>query len=101
VTAEASRSGACESHRGIDDAGHTVSLHEVSPLLACFRINVLSEQPVLVAAGKNMLEQFARFIVVADCGERIDVPEGADEKRVLRPAEVVSINVTVNEIAAS
>src|SRR6266508_3591575 len=47
-----------------------------------------------------MLEQFARVVVIADCRERIDVPEGADEKRSFRTTEVILLRVAVDEIPA-
>src|SRR5438874_210752 len=48
-----------------------------------------------------MLEQRARFVSIANRGKRFDIPERADEKRVLWSTEVVTDNVAINEIVAS
>src|SRR5436309_5046398 len=40
-----------------------------------------SEQSMPVSALEHVLEHAARFVALADRGERVDVPEGADQKR--------------------
>src|SRR6266550_1953628 len=73
--------------RRADKADHAVGLHEVAPLLPGPRIDVLGEQAVTVAAGEHVLEQRPGLVAASDGGKSVDVPEGADQKRVLRRSE--------------
>src|SRR6266487_1324072 len=87
--------------RRADEADHAVGLDEVAPLLPGARIHVLGEQAVAVAAGEHVFEQRPRLVAPSDGGERVDVPEGADQKGVLRRSEVVLLDISENEVAAS
>ena len=61
---------------------------------------MLGEQAVAVAVAEQALEQGARLVAAAQRGQRIDIPEGADEEGVLRLAEVVVLDVAEDEVAA-
>jgi hypothetical protein len=45
-----------EADGGVDEAHHTVGLHEISPLLSRAGIEVLGQQAKAIAAGKHALE---------------------------------------------
>src|SRR6266550_2894949 len=87
-----------ESRSRIDDARHAVSLREIPPLFTGSGIYVLREQSMLVPAREHSIEHGTGFVALANRLERIYVPEGADEERVFRSAEVVGFHVTVDEI---
>ena len=64
-------------------------------------INVLGQQPVPVPAGQHDIEQPSRFVPPADRSQRVDVPESAREKGVLRLPEVIFDHVPIDEVAAA
>src|SRR5579864_6134259 len=90
-----------ELERAGDESDHAVGLHEVAPLLARVRVNVLSEQPMAVPAGEHLLEERAGFVAPANRRERADVPERAHEKGRLRHAEVVRSGVAIDEVSVA
>src|SRR5512146_44975 len=53
-----------------------------------------------ISARQQPLEEFARFIAAIQRGQRIDVPESADEKGILWFAEIVLVDIAEDEIAA-
>ena len=59
------------------------------------------QQAMAVAAGQQLLEQRPRFVATIQCREGIDVPEGADQKRILGLAEIVLLDIAKNEIAVA
>src|SRR5262249_35647949 len=90
-----------QARRAVDEADHAVGLREVAPQLAGGDVEVLGEEPEPVAALERRLEKRARLVAPAERGERIDVPEGADDERVGRRAEVVGLRVAEDLVAAA
>ena len=54
-----------------------------------------------IAMRQHVLEKSPRLVFPSERAERVDVPEGADEKRVLRRAKIVALVVAwplLNEV---
>ena len=56
-------------------------------------MDVLRQQPEMIAARQHALEHLARLVATADLRQRVDVPEVAGEKRRLGSAEIVGDGV--------
>ena len=59
-----------------------------------------ASRPWRLRQREQALEQRARLVAAAERGERVDVPERADDERVLGRAEVVLLDVAEDEVAA-
>src|SRR5712692_3726062 len=92
--------GDAETHCGIDHADHAVGLRKITPQFARARVDMLREQTVAVAAGEYAFEQYAGLVLPSQRRQRVDIPEGANRKSVLRNAEVVRNAVAEEELAA-
>src|SRR5688572_10923353 len=77
-----------DPQHGVDEPDVTVRLREVSPLPARLRIDVLAEETDVVRVTEERLELLERVLHAAHRGEGLDVPEGTDEERRRRLAEV-------------
>src|SRR5687768_18035934 len=84
----------------IDDADHTVGLHEIPPQLSRLGVDILRQQAVRIAVSEHLLEQRPRFILSAHRGESVDVPESADDECVLGRAEIILLGIPEDEVAA-
>ncbi len=51
----------------------------------------------MIAPGQHVVEQLERLLAAADAGQRIDVPEGAEQEGVGRRAEIVGLDVAHEE----
>src|SRR5206468_11962345 len=89
-----------QADRRADEADHAVGLDEVAPLLAGPGVDVLGQEAVAIAAGEHVLEQVTRFLPSPECRKRVDVPERADEERVLRLPEILGLDVAEDEVPA-
>src|SRR5213076_2002203 len=90
-----------QADRRADEPDHAVGLDEVAPLLAGPGVDVLCQEAMAIAAGEYVLEQVTRFLPSPECRERVDVPERADEERVLRLPEIVGLDVAEDEVPAA
>src|SRR5688572_17947430 len=93
--------GSGQSHRRIDEADMRIGLREVAPGLAATELQVLREQAERIAPCQDPFEQRPRFLVPANRGQRVDVPEGADREACLGRAEVVRCDVAEQCIASA
>ena len=81
---------------------HAVGLHESCPTARRCRIDVLGQQPVAVATAQQASRTASRASSrSAERRQRVDVPERADEERVLGRAEIVLLDVAEHEVAAA
>src|SRR5947209_11212495 len=85
---------------GIDDTGHRVGLGQVAPKLAGCGMDVLRQQAEAVAARQHVNEELSRLRSASERGERVDVPELANEEGGLGQAEVVLGGVAHDEAVA-
>src|SRR5690606_31752338 len=77
-----------QGHGGDDQADVRIGLREVAPKLAAVEGQVLRQQAQVVAARQDLVEHRARLVLAADGGQRVDVPEGADDEAGLGLAEI-------------
>jgi hypothetical protein len=62
---------------------------------------MFGQKAVAVAPGQQICEEIARLLGAAQSGQRVNVPEGANHKRIFRHAEIILLDVAVNVVAVA
>src|SRR6185437_11058104 len=73
-----------------------IGLREISPLRSVID-GVLAEDAQVVGKRQQLVEMPDGVVDTADTGQRIDIPEGANEKSAFGEPEIVIVLVTVKK----
>src|SRR5690606_2734360 len=89
-----------QGHGGDDQAHVRIGLREVAPQFAAVERQVLGQQAQVVPARQDLVEHRPRLVLATDGGQRVDVPEGADDEAGFGRTEVVGRDVAEQAVAA-